>query len=141
MPSRWCQCTGCSACRTASGTHGILFDRDTTGTMRCSACQAVATAKRNARPGSSARGLGWAFSRRKQADQNYQAATRCQCPGRPHNRCTLHTGVCAAPFTRDNPKTGGHAVPRSQGGGDGPVLAVCARCNSSDGGARAGRRS
>lgn len=42
----------------------------------------------------------------------------------------------------DNPKTAGHVVARSQGGGDGPILAICRSCNSSDGGrlAHQGRR-
>ena len=117
MPHRWClDCGG-------------LFDRDETGTRRCPDCQAAATARRNARPSSSSRGLGWAFTARKQADRNYQEATRCQCQG-----CPQHRGQCGEPFTAANPKTGGHVVPRSRGGGDGPIMAVCRRCNSSDGG-------
>jgi hypothetical protein len=127
MPKRWC--IGCRA----------LFDLDSTGTLRCPACQAAATTRRNARPSSSARGLGWKFSARKAADQNYQAATRCQCPGPPQVQCRRHRGVCGEAFTVDNPKTGGHVTPRSQGGGNGPIRAICRRCNSSDGGRLASR--
>lgn len=119
MPKRWCIEPGCRK----------LFDADSTGTLRCPACQATATARRNARPSSSQRGLGWAFTVRKAADENYQHATRCQCPGCP--RCG---SGCGEPFTAANPKTGGHAVPRSRGGADGPILAICRACNSSDGG-------
>jgi hypothetical protein len=135
MPKRWCQCTGCPACNVTNGRHGILFDMDATGTLRCPVCQAVATARRNARPSSSARGLGWKFSERKKADAAYQQATTCQCTGCPQQ----HRGVCGEAFTRDNPKTGGHVTPRSQGGGDGPIRAICRRCNSSDGGRLAHR--
>jgi DNA-directed RNA polymerase subunit RPC12/RpoP len=46
MPKRWC--IGC----------GDLFDLDTTGTLRCPACQAIATAKRQARPNTTRRGYG-----------------------------------------------------------------------------------
>jgi hypothetical protein len=134
MPKRWCQCTGCSACKITAGRHGTLFDLDTTGTLKCPACQAIATAKRNTRPSSSARGLGWKFSTRKAADRTYQEATRCQCTG-----CPQHTGLCGEQFTAANPKTGGHVTPRSRGGGDGPIRAICRRCNSSDGGRLARR--
>lgn len=139
MPKRWCQCTGCPACNASGGRHGILFDMDATGTLKCPGCQAVATARRNARPSSSKRGLGWKFSERKKADAAYQQATLCQCPGMPLTRCQLHSGVCGEPFTIDNPKTGGHATARSQGGGDGAIRAICRRCNSSDGGRLARR--
>jgi 5-methylcytosine-specific restriction endonuclease McrA len=117
MPKRWC--IGCRK----------LFDLDSTGTQRCPPCQATATTARNARANTTARGLGWTHVKRKQQDENYQAADTCQCPGCP--RCG--TG-CGEPFTMDNPKTAGHVVPRSQGGGDGPILAICRSCNSSDGG-------
>ena len=135
MPHRWCACTGCPACSPRGRTHGVLFDMDETGTLRCPPCQQQATARRNARPGSSQRGLGWAFSRRKAADVNYQEATTCQCTG-----CPQHSGVCGEAFTTQNPKTAGHTVPRSQGGGDSRILAVCRRCNSSDGGKLAHER-
>ena len=102
---------------------------DSTGTLRCPDCQAVATTARNARPSSSSRGLGWKFSQRKKNDANYQQATRCQCTG-----CPQHAGPCGEAFTPANPKTGGHVIARSQGGGDGPIRAICRRCNSADGG-------
>jgi len=129
MPKRFCQCHGCPSCNTTTGSHGKLFDLDTTGTLKCPGCQAVATQKRNARPSSSQRGLGWKFSKRKAADRQYQQATSCQCRG-----CPQHTGICGVAFTAANPKTAGHTVPRSQGGGSSPIMAVCRRCNSSDGG-------
>lgn len=127
MPHRWCACTGCRACSPRGRTHGVLFNMDDTGTLKCPPCQQQATAARNARPSGSQRGLGWAFSKRKRNDQNYQQASRCQCPG-----CPQHRGVCGETFTVDNPKTAGHVVARSRGGADGPILAVCRRCNSSD---------
>ena len=58
MPKRFCQCRGCSSCNTTAGSHGKLFDADTTGTLKCPGCQAVATASRNARPSSASRGYG-----------------------------------------------------------------------------------
>ena len=135
MPKRFCACPGCAACKITSGTHGALFDLDATGTLKCPGCQQQATARRNARPGSSSRGLGWAFTRRKASDANYQQATACQCSG-----CPQHRGLCGEAFTAANPKTAGHVVARSRGGGDGPILAVCRSCNSSDGGRLAHRQ-
>jgi len=120
MPKRFCQCTGCSSCNVTTGAHSALFDLDLTGTLKCPGCQAVATTKRNARPSSSARGLGWAFTKRKQNDIAYQQAEVCHWCGRQ--------------FTKDNPKTADHTVPRSQGGNDSPIVAACRSCNSSRGG-------
>jgi hypothetical protein len=117
MPKRFC--IGCLQ----------LYDRDTTNTQRCPRCQPAATAARNARPGSSSRGLGWAHSQRKQADAGYQAATRCQCTG-----CPWCGSGCGQPFTSKNPKTAGHTIPRKRGGGGSPILAICRACNSADGG-------
>jgi hypothetical protein len=107
----------------------VFYNKDTAPGWRCPPCQAAHTAHRNARPSSSSRGLGWAFTKRKQADAAYQAATRCQCPGCP--RCGHG---CGEAFTPGNPKTGGHTVPRSQGGAGSAILAICRACNSSDGG-------
>jgi hypothetical protein len=127
MPMRWCICRGCPACGDGCGQ---LYDLDTTATQRCPPCQAEATRRRNARPSSSSRGLGWTFSRRKQNDRGYQAAATCQCTG-----CHWHgSGLCGRTFTASNPKTGGHTVPRSQGGSTSAIRAVCRSCNSSDGG-------
>ena len=131
MPRRICICTGCPN----HHQHQATYDRDTAPGQRCPPCQAAATAQRNARPGSSSRGLGWDFTRRKAADPAWQAATHCQCPG-----CPWCGGHCGKPFTASNPKTGGHTTPRSQGGGSSPILAVCRSCNSSDGGRLAHRR-
>lgn len=55
MPKRFCICTGCPAC--GNGCRE-LYDRDTTSTQRCPACQAHATARRNARPNTTSRGYG-----------------------------------------------------------------------------------
>lgn len=114
---------------------------DSTGTLRCPACQAIATARRNARPGSSSRGLGWAFSRRKASGDPdavaYRQAGACQCTG----QCQRHRGLCGETFTAANPKTAGHVVARSRGGGDGPILAVCRTCNSAEGGRLAHSRT
>lgn len=65
MPKRFCQCHGCTACGGNGQAHGILFDLDTTGTLRCPPCQAVATARRNQRPNSSARGYDGEYQRNK----------------------------------------------------------------------------
>jgi hypothetical protein len=55
MPKRWC-----SDCRR-------LFDMDSTGTLRCPACQAIATAKRNAQPSSTSRGYDAEYERNRPA--------------------------------------------------------------------------
>ena len=73
MPRRICICTGCPN----HHQHQTTYDRDTAPGQRCPPCQAAATAQRNARPGSSSRGLGWDFTRRKAADPAWQAATHC----------------------------------------------------------------
>jgi hypothetical protein len=112
---------------TAGRVCGKVFDGDT---MRCRDCQAQADAREKARRGtSSARGLGWAFTRRKQQDAAYQAAAACQCGG-----CGWHgPGMCGLAFTAANPKTAQHVTPRSRGGSAGPILAYCRNCNSSKG--------
>jgi 5-methylcytosine-specific restriction endonuclease McrA len=117
MPKRWCQCTGCPAC---GNSCRKLYDLDSAPGLRCPACQARATIKRNARPSSSARGLGWAFTRRKQADRGYTEAAVCHW--------------CKKPFTADDPKTADHLTPRSRGGSDGAIVAAHRSCNSSRGG-------
>lgn len=61
MPKRFCGCTGCPACASPDrkpGSHGKLFDLDSTGTLKCPGCQQHATAQRNARAPASARGYG-----------------------------------------------------------------------------------
>jgi len=98
----------------------VVYDAESTRSLKCPACQALVTAKRNERPSSSARGLGWRFSDRKKNDRGYQEATRCHW--------------CGGPFTKDNPKTADHIQPRSQGGAEGPIVAACRSCNSSRGG-------
>lgn len=127
VPRRWC--ADCRALFTVS---------DQAPGLRCPACQAIATAKRQARPSSSKRGLGWAFTRRKQSNAPdavaYRNSTTCQCTG-----CPQHTGLCGKPFTTTNPKTAGHTTPRSRGGHGSPIRPVCRQCNSSDGGRLATR--
>lgn len=108
MPKRFC--IGCRK----------LYSMDATGTLRCPVCQARATTARNQRPSSSSRGLGWKFSKRKQADAAYQAAVACHW--------------CHGAFTAADPKTADHITPRSQGGEDGPIVAAHRSCNSSRGG-------
>lgn len=117
MPKRWCTCQGCPAC---GHSCKRLYDIDSAPGLRCPACQAHATRARNARPSSSQRGLGWAFSARKAKDRGYQAATVCQW--------------CGKPFTDADPKTADHVVPRSRGGAHGPIVAAHRSCNSSRGG-------
>ena len=116
-PMRWCQCTGCPACRTATGTHGVLYDRDATGTMRCPGCQQHATARRNARPSSSTRGYDGEYQRNK------PLVIQQGRSGRP---CV----ICGRPFTADQKVTVEHIKPRRQGGGNelanlGPAHSEC----------------
>jgi len=104
VPKRWCQCRGCAACNTAGGAHGQLFDLDTTGTLRCPACQATATANRNQRPSSSARGY----------DGEYQANKPIVIEqGRRGRPCH----ICGKPFTARNKITVEHIKPVREGGG------------------------
>jgi 5-methylcytosine-specific restriction endonuclease McrA len=112
-------CIGCGAVFTGTG-------------QRCPPCQVPVTRRRNARASSSSRGLGWDWTRAKQNDAGYQAATRCQCTG-----CGVCGNGCGVPFTKANPKTGEHIVPRSKGGTSSRsgIPALCRRCNSSRGGA------
>lgn len=83
MPKRFCQCRGCTACGGDGQAHGALFDLDTTNTLRCPACQAVATSKRQARPNTTSRGYG----------AKHQALRRKLLqkfvPGQPCARCRL----------------------------------------------------
>ena len=61
MPKRFCSCLGCPACASPDrkpGSHGTLFDADTTGTLRCPSCQPIATQKRQQRTSSTSRGYG-----------------------------------------------------------------------------------
>jgi len=106
MPKRWCQCRGCPACDPPSrrpGNHGVLFDMDSTGTLRCPPCQATATAARNTRPNSAARGYNGEYQRNKPVIIN-QARH-----GRP---CV----ICRKPFTPANKITVEHIIPLRDGG-------------------------
>jgi hypothetical protein len=65
VPKRFCQCQGCPACGQHPGNHGTLFDVDATRTMRCPPCQAHATATRQQRANTTARGYGSAHQKTK----------------------------------------------------------------------------
>lgn len=72
MPKRFCQ-----DCRS-------LFDMDTTGTLRCPACQATATAARNARTSTTGRGYGSQHQRiREQLLEQFTEGDPCAICGRP----------------------------------------------------------
>ena len=72
MPKRWCK-----DCRQ-------LFDMDSTGTLRCPACQATATTARQQRPNTTRRGYGSAHQQAKlrylAAWQPGDACAHCQQP-------------------------------------------------------------
>ena len=82
MPSRFCQCHGCTACNgSPQQAHGALYDLDATGTLRCPPCQQVATARRQARPNTTRRGYG-------SSHQKLRAQLLAQfVPGQPCARC------------------------------------------------------
>jgi hypothetical protein len=109
-----------------------MYDRESTGTHRCPACQAVVDARRasqrNTRPRAktTARGLGHAH--RKRVETELAGITHCQCTG-----CPWCGDGCGRAFTKANPKTGGHTTPRSKGGAASPLRAECLRCNSAKG--------
>lgn len=103
MPHRWCACTGCPACTPEGRTHGILYDMDATGTLRCPPCQAQATAKRNARPNSAARGYDGEYQR------NRPIVIQQGRDGRP---CV----ICGQPFTAADTITAEHITPLRMGG-------------------------
>ena len=79
MPKRFCQCHGCPACNTQAGSPGTLFDADATGTLKCPACQAVATQKRNARAPRAARGYDAAHDRERAKWAPVVAAGQAWC--------------------------------------------------------------
>jgi len=120
MPKRWCQCPGCQACQSPDrrpGSHGALYDLDTTGTLKCPPCQQIATTKRNQRPSSSARGYDGEYQRNKQLIIEQ---------GRNGRPCV----ICHKPFTPEQKITAEHLVPRRNGGGSelgnlGPAHAWC----------------
>ena len=72
MPKRWC-----ITCRK-------LFNLDSTGTMRCPACQAIATARRNARAPRAQRGYGPEHRKvREQLLARFQPGDPCAHCGQP----------------------------------------------------------
>lgn len=117
MPKRFCECPGCPACNTQTGTHGALYSMDLTNTRRCPPCQAHATQRRNQRPSSSQRGYDGEYQRNKPL---VIAQARA---GRP---CV----ICKKPFTARNKITVEHLKPLRQGGTNnlanlGPAHAWC----------------
>lgn len=109
MPKRFCGCLGCPACASPDrrpGSHGTLFDMDSTGTLRCPACQGVATQQRNARPSSTSRGYDAEYER------NRPAVIQQARHGRP---CV----ICRKPILASQKVTVEHVIPRRIGGGNG----------------------
>lgn len=105
MPMRWC--IGCRQ----------LFDMDSTGTLRCPACQAPVTARRNQRPNSATRGY----------DGEYQRNTPIIIQqGRDGRPCV----ICGHHFTPRNKITVEHITALRNGGTSeltnlGPAHAWC----------------
>ena len=122
MPRRFCQCRGCTACNTQGGSHGTLFDADATGTLRCPACQAVATRKRNARAPRAARGYGKRHDQvRAQLLAAFTPGQPCAIGGEPlyskdnldlaHNETrTGWKGLACARHNRNTGNTGRNAI-------------------------------
>ena len=77
-------------------------------------CHEHARAKDKARGRRQERGYDAAYERAKR-EPEYLAATHC--------------ASCGAPFTTDNPKTGGHSVAIRNGGRGSRVLPQCRKCN------------
>lgn len=77
-------------------------------------CATHRRAKDKARGTRQERGYDADFERAK-AQPDYVSATRC--------------AECGAPFTEDNPKTGGHSVAIRNGGRGSKIVPHCRRCN------------
>lgn len=87
MPRRFCQCPGCPACASPQrklGNHNALYDADQTGSYKCPACQATATARRNARAPRASRGYGTQHRKvREQLLATFQPGDPCALCGKP----------------------------------------------------------
>ena len=87
MPKRFCQCLSCPACSPPGrkpGSHGKLFDLDSTGSLKCPGCQQHATQQRNARTSTASRGYG--AQHRQVRDQllaAFQPGQLCVIGGEP----------------------------------------------------------
>jgi 5-methylcytosine-specific restriction protein A len=83
---------------------GAVFQRELTNTMRCPACQAKATKRKNTdppgRPSAAQRGYGADW--RRISAKVIARATVCHW--------------CGLPFTREDPATADHIVPKAKGG-------------------------
>lgn len=104
MPQRFCQCSGCSACKVTSGQHGALYDREAAPGYRCPPCQAIATKRRNTdppgRPSAAQRGYGADW--RRVSAKVIAGATACHW--------------CGGEFTKADPATADHVIPKARGG-------------------------
>ena len=124
MPKRFCQCAGCPACGTTSGQHGALYDRSAAPGYRCPACQVIATKRRNTdppgRPSAAQRGYGSDW--RRISAEVIAHAVACHW--------------CGGQFTKDNPATCDHIIPKARGGTNDRqnLVPACRRCNSRRGG-------
>lgn len=97
MPKRFCiEC-------------GKLFDRDTTNTLRCPAHQPAATARRNTKTNTTARGYGSAY--RANRAIVVAAALAAADAGTP-----VTCWLCPRPCLRGQALTAEHIVPRRRGG-------------------------
>ena len=120
MPKRFCQCSGCAACGTTSGLHNVLYDRKDAPGYRCPPCQVIATKQRNTdppgRPSAAQRGYGTEW--RRISAKVIANAVACHW--------------CGKPFSKDDPATADHVIPKARGGTNDEQNLVAAHrsCNS-----------
>jgi 5-methylcytosine-specific restriction enzyme A len=124
MPKRFCQCPSCAFCHTQAGTHGVLFDMDSTRTLKCPPCQEQARIRRNTdppgRPSAAHRGYGVEW--RRVSAEVIASAVACHW--------------CGGAFTPGDPATADHLIPKARGGTNDRANLVAAHrsCNSRRGG-------
>jgi 5-methylcytosine-specific restriction endonuclease McrA len=124
LPKRFCACRGCGGCGTKTGTHSVLFDLDSTKTLKCPPCQEQARIKKNTdppgRPSAAQRGYGADW--RRVSAEVIAAATACHW--------------CGDAFSEDDPATADHLIPKARGGTNDKSNLVGAHrsCNSRRGG-------
>lgn len=89
MPKRFCSCLGCPACASPDrkpGSHSLLFDADSTRTLKCPGCQGIATQKRQQRAPRAARGYDAAHDRERTARlAAFRPGDPCALCGQPMN--------------------------------------------------------
>jgi hypothetical protein len=89
MPARWCQCRGCPACGTTTGTHGKLYDREAAPGFRCPPCQGAYNQRKqqrrdNTRGTTTQRGYGPRHQKmREELLKKWQPGDPCAHCGQP----------------------------------------------------------